>query len=66
MTGRPQRRLGPAVRTSAGGSATASPEELLARVARGDHTAFEDLYQQVMPPVFGIIRRVLRNPAQSE
>lgn len=42
------------------------PEDLLARVAQGDHLAFEALYARVSGPVYGIIRRVLRDAAQSE
>jgi RNA polymerase sigma-70 factor (ECF subfamily) len=41
-------------------------EGLLERVTRGDTAAFEDLYERVAGSVFGIIRRVLRDPAQSE
>jgi RNA polymerase sigma-70 factor, ECF subfamily len=40
--------------------------DLMARVARGDETAFEELYDVLAAPVFGLIRRVLRDPAQSE
>jgi RNA polymerase sigma-70 factor, ECF subfamily len=39
---------------------------LLERVSRGDTDAFEDVYERVAGSVFGIIRRVLRDPAQSE
>src|SRR6266566_2334674 len=39
---------------------------LLARVARGDHAAFEAVYSEVAPAVFGLVRRVVRDPAQSE
>jgi RNA polymerase sigma-70 factor (ECF subfamily) len=41
-------------------------DELLHRVAKGDSDAFEDLYDRVAGSVFGVIRRVLRDPAQSE
>ncbi|MGA4842918.1 sigma-70 family RNA polymerase sigma factor [Streptomyces sp. G45] len=41
-------------------------DDLLPRVARGDHQAFEDLYGLVSGPVYGLVRRVLRDPAQSE
>jgi RNA polymerase sigma-70 factor (ECF subfamily) len=44
----------------------ASPEELLQLVARGDTAAFERLYDLVAGSVFGAIRRVLRDAAQSE
>jgi RNA polymerase sigma-70 factor (ECF subfamily) len=40
--------------------------ELLTRVARGDHRAFEELYEKVSGPVYGLVRRVLRDPAQAE
>lgn len=43
-----------------------SPEDLLLRVAMGDEAAFEQLYPMVSGPVFGLVRRVLRNVAQSE
>jgi RNA polymerase sigma-70 factor (ECF subfamily) len=39
---------------------------LLAQVARGDHAAFEVVYDQLSPPVYGVARKVLRDPAQSE
>jgi len=39
---------------------------LLRRVARGDEQAFEALYDAVCGPVYGVVLRVLRDPAQSE
>ena len=39
---------------------------LLSRVARGDHQAFELLYGELAGPVYGVVRQVLRDPAQSE
>ena len=39
---------------------------LLALVGRGDQAAFEAVYDRVAAPVFGLIRRVLRDSAQSE
>lgn len=39
---------------------------LLVRVARGDHAAFELLYGELAGPVYGVVRQVLRDPAQSE
>lgn len=42
------------------------PNALLSRVAKGDRPAFEALYDLVVPQVFGVIRRVLRDPSQSE
>lgn len=44
----------------------ATADDLLQRIARGDSQAFELLYDQVANSVFGIVRRVLRDPAQSE
>jgi RNA polymerase sigma-70 factor (ECF subfamily) len=38
----------------------------LASVARGDHAAFEAVYDQLAGPVYGLVRKVLRDPAQSE
>jgi RNA polymerase sigma-70 factor, ECF subfamily len=40
--------------------------ELMARVARGDTEAFSTLFDLLSPRVYGLIRRVLRNPALSE
>src|SRR3954447_13922921 len=40
--------------------------ELLRSVARGDEAAFGRLYDLVAPRVYGLIRRVLRDPAQAE
>lgn len=39
---------------------------LLALVARGDHAAFEAAYRLLAGPVYGVARKVLRDPAQSE
>ncbi|MFE8954771.1 sigma-70 family RNA polymerase sigma factor [Streptomyces althioticus] len=41
-------------------------DQLLIRVAGGDQKAFEDLYALVSGPVYGLVRRVVRDPAQSE
>jgi RNA polymerase sigma-70 factor (ECF subfamily) len=41
-------------------------EWLLALVARGDEQAFAELYQRVGAAVFGLVGKVVRNPAQSE
>ena len=41
-------------------------EELIRRVARGDTSAFEVVYQRYAPRILGLVRRVLRDPAQSE
>ncbi len=39
---------------------------LMVAVARGDEQAFAELYDAVSPLAFGVIRRVLRDPSQSE
>jgi len=39
---------------------------LLVHVARGDQEAFEMLYDRMVGPVYGVIRKVLRDPSQSE
>jgi RNA polymerase sigma-70 factor (ECF subfamily) len=44
----------------------ATLERLLRDVARGDDAAFEQLYDRMAPSVFGLVKRVLRDPAQSE
>ena len=38
----------------------------LVLVARGDHRAFELVYGELAGPVYGVVRQVLRDPAQSE
>jgi RNA polymerase sigma-70 factor, ECF subfamily len=39
---------------------------LIAAVARGDVPAFDAVYDQISAPVFGVVLRVMRDPAQSE
>jgi RNA polymerase sigma-70 factor, ECF subfamily len=41
-------------------------DKLLMLVARGDRDAFEGVYDRLAGPVYGLIRKVLRDPAQSE
>jgi len=41
-------------------------DDLLLGVARGSTADFEVLYEQVSASVFGLVRRVLRDPAQAE
>jgi RNA polymerase sigma-70 factor, ECF subfamily len=41
-------------------------DTLLTMVARGDQGAFETVYDRLAAPVYGLIRRVVRDPAQSE
>jgi RNA polymerase sigma-70 factor (ECF subfamily) len=45
---------------------SATSDELLASVALGDQKAFASLYDQMAPRVFGLVRRLLRDHAQSE
>lgn len=41
-------------------------EDLIRLVALGDEAAFEELYDAVAPRVYGLVRRVVRDQAQSE
>ncbi len=43
-----------------------SPDDLLPRVARGDEAAFAALYDVLGGSVFGMARRVIRDPARAE
>ena len=38
-------------------------ERLLSLVARGDQDAFETLYDKLSGPAYGLVRKVLRDPA---
>jgi RNA polymerase sigma-70 factor, ECF subfamily len=49
-----------------GQPAPETSEALLQRVARADTDAFEKVYDRLSAVVYGTIRRVLRDPAQSE
>lgn len=42
------------------------PGALLGAVAKGDERAFEQLYDLIAGPIFGVVQRVLRDTAQSE
>jgi RNA polymerase sigma-70 factor (ECF subfamily) len=55
-------RPAPQARTRGG----ADLDGLLTLVGRRDQAAFEAVYDRVAAPVFGLIRRVLRDSAQSE
>src|SRR3954454_5671913 len=44
----------------------ADVEALIGRVARGDSRAFEELYDELSAAVFGLARRVVRDPARAE
>jgi RNA polymerase sigma-70 factor, ECF subfamily len=54
------------LRRPARGEPDCDLEEMLGRVARGDQAAYEVVYDRLAGPVFGLIRTVLRDPAQSE
>ncbi|MEU0310172.1 sigma-70 family RNA polymerase sigma factor [Streptomyces cyaneofuscatus] len=66
MTSREETRVNEAVQIS--GVPTPGPDlqELLVMVARGDQEAFAKVYDAVSGPVLGLVRSVLRDPAQSE
>jgi RNA polymerase sigma-70 factor (ECF subfamily) len=46
--------------------AAPTAEELLLEVAKGDEGAFEQLYERLAGPVLGLVRRIVRDAAQSE
>ncbi|MEO8330112.1 MAG: ECF RNA polymerase sigma factor SigK [Candidatus Nanopelagicales bacterium] len=50
----------------ADGSTSDTVDELLTRVAAGDDSAFASLYDRTSTKVFGLVRRVVRDPAQAE
>ena len=56
----------PLHRAGSGTSPPAQPDDLLARVAHGDEPAFAQFYDGVAAQVFGLVRRVVRDPAQAE
>lgn len=67
----PPRHLRPipddqATRPVTDGAELRDPDALLPLVALGDRGAFERLYDVMGSQVYGVIRRVLRDPAQSE
>ncbi len=57
---------GPDVGDAGGDGTGRDLDQLLALVARGDQTAFEAVYDRLAGPVFGLICKVVRDPAQSE
>ena len=50
----------------AGASASAELGDLLTQVARGDQAAFAELYDRLGAAVYGLARRVIRDPARAE
>jgi RNA polymerase sigma-70 factor, ECF subfamily len=55
-----------AASTGPNGSPGADLASYLGQVARGDEDAFRAVYDQAAGPVLGVVRRVVRDPAQSE
>jgi RNA polymerase sigma-70 factor (ECF subfamily) len=43
-----------------------SPEQRLVRVASGDKAAFTELYDATAPRIYGLVKRLLVDPAQAE
>jgi RNA polymerase sigma-70 factor (ECF subfamily) len=60
------RNTRPARPASAPAGLSADRDGLLSRVARGDEQAFAHLYDELSGPVYGLARRVVRDPAQAE
>jgi RNA polymerase sigma-70 factor (ECF subfamily) len=48
------------------GDQPSSPDALMERVARGDMAAFDALYGALSSSVYGLARRVVRDPARAE
>src|SRR5262245_60060764 len=44
----------------------ATDEELLVAAGRGDESAFAALYDRVVPAVYGLVRRVVKDPSMAE
>ena len=49
-----------------GGRVDPDVTNLIASVANGDRAAFASLYDALSPTIFGVVRRVLRDPSQAE
>ena len=56
----------PGLRLVPAGGGHADVDVLVSRVARGDASAFEALYDELSSAVFGLARRVVRDPARAE
>ncbi|MET7873071.1 sigma-70 family RNA polymerase sigma factor [Streptomyces cyaneofuscatus] len=66
MTSREENRVNQALQISGVPSPEPDLQELMVLVARGDQDAFAKVYDAVSGPVLGLVRSVLRDPAQSE
>jgi RNA polymerase sigma-70 factor (ECF subfamily) len=66
MSSRDMRAPEPAAGPGGGGGGDRDLDVLLGLVARGEVSAFEAVYDRLAGPVFGLICRVVRDPAQSE
>ena len=56
----------PGLRLVPAGGGSTDVDVLVGRVARGDASAFEALYDELSSAVFGLARRVVRDPARAE
>ena len=56
----------PPTRLSAVSDPPAPPEQLMQQIAKGDERAFATLYDSFGSRVFGLARRVVRDPSQAE
>src|SRR3954469_1668357 len=56
----------PGLRLVPAGAGGTDIDALVARVARGAASAFERLYDELSSAVFGLARRVVRDPARAE
>jgi RNA polymerase sigma-70 factor, ECF subfamily len=61
-----RRPVAPVASVSSDAPPAPTAEELMVRVAKGDERAFELLYDQFSGPIFGLVRRIVRDSAQSE
>lgn len=59
-------QVAPPARPPPAATSTVDTAALLRAVARGDERAFERLYDLLAPRVYGIVRQVVRDPAQAE
>jgi RNA polymerase sigma-70 factor (ECF subfamily) len=48
------------------GDSVPDTDDMLDRIARGSHEAFSQLYDHFGPAVYGLAKRVVRNPARAE